>query len=282
MHVLVNGVKLYFDVEGAGLVPDGQRMREKPVLILLHGGPGADHSLYKPRYGELTDLAQVIYLDHRANGRSESGPVATWNLDQWADDLLGFCEALGIEKPCVLGTSFGGFVAQAFAVRHPGALSKLILVSTAAKFDFQAMFEAFGRIGGPVAREAAEAYWLNPTTETRTAYAEICLPHYTVSGLEPAWLARSIRRDDVAIHFNGPENEQGRMDFREGLEGVICPTLVMAGEQDPITPMAFSEEIVAHLTACDVQFERFAASGHGIMGDEPARAMQVIRDFIAA
>ena len=102
MHVLVNGVKLYFDVEGAGLVPDGQRMREKPVLILLHGGPGADHSLYKPRYGELTDLAQVIYLDHRANGRSESGPVATWNLDQWADDLLGFCEQLGIEKPCAV------------------------------------------------------------------------------------------------------------------------------------------------------------------------------------
>ena len=51
MKVLVNGVHLYFDIEGAGLVPDGPSMRSKPTLLLLHGGPGADHSLYKPAYG---------------------------------------------------------------------------------------------------------------------------------------------------------------------------------------------------------------------------------------
>ena len=86
----------------------------------------------------------------------------------------------------------------------------------------------------------------------------------------------------MAIHFNGPHNEQGRMDFRQALGRVSCPTLVMAGEQDPITPIAFSEEIVARLTGCDVRFERFTRSGHGIVGDETARAMQVIREFIAA
>ena len=281
MKVSVNGVSLYFDVEGAGLVPDGGVMREKPTLILLHGGPGADHSLYKPRFSELGDIAQVIYLDHRANGRSDSATVETWNLAQWADDLHGFCQALEIERPCILGTSFGGFVAQAFATRYPDALSKLILVSTAAKFDFQKVFEAFETIGGIETRRAAENYWLNPTTETRSRYAEICLPCYTVSDFDPIWLSRAIRRDDVAIHFNGPDNEQGRMDFRAALGDVSCPTLVMAGECDPITPIAFSEEIAASLTGCEVQFERFAKSGHGITGDEPVRAMQVIRDFIA-
>jgi pimeloyl-ACP methyl ester carboxylesterase len=45
MFVSVNGVRLYVDVEGAGLVPDGRGMRQKPTLVLLHGGPGADHSL---------------------------------------------------------------------------------------------------------------------------------------------------------------------------------------------------------------------------------------------
>ena len=45
MHILVNGVQLYFDVEGASLVPDGPTMREKPTMILLHGGPGADHTI---------------------------------------------------------------------------------------------------------------------------------------------------------------------------------------------------------------------------------------------
>jgi pimeloyl-ACP methyl ester carboxylesterase len=83
MHVLVNGVRLFFDVEGAKLVPDGPDMREKPTLLLLHGGPGFDHSIYKPAYSALTDMAQVIYLDqrgtaaartdHARHGRSHSG-----------------------------------------------------------------------------------------------------------------------------------------------------------------------------------------------------------------
>ena len=68
MRVLVNGVHLFFDVEGASLVPDGPSMREKATLLLLHGGPGFDHSIYKPAYSSLADRAQVIYPDHRGNG----------------------------------------------------------------------------------------------------------------------------------------------------------------------------------------------------------------------
>jgi pimeloyl-ACP methyl ester carboxylesterase len=67
MRVLVNGVRLFFDVEGLSLVPDGPTMREKPTLLLLHGGPGFDHSIYKPAYSSLADCAQVIYLDHRGS-----------------------------------------------------------------------------------------------------------------------------------------------------------------------------------------------------------------------
>ena len=74
MHVSVNGVRLFFDVEGAKYVPDGSTMRQKPTLLLLHGGPGFDHSIYKPAYSALADIAQIIYLDHRGNGRSEDGP----------------------------------------------------------------------------------------------------------------------------------------------------------------------------------------------------------------
>jgi proline iminopeptidase len=282
MHVTVNGVRLFFDVEGAKRVPDGAAMAERPTLILLHGGPGADHSLYKPEFSTLSEVAQVIYLDHRANGLSESGPVESWTLSQWADDLNGFCQTLGIEKPVILGTSFGGFVALAYATRYPDALSKLILISTAARFDFAEVFAAFERRGGPEARTIAEAYWSAPSTETRDRYIKTCLPLYTVSEMEPDWLSRAIRRDDVAIHFNGPNNEQGRMDYRAGLARLTCPVLVMAGEQDPITPMAFSEEIVTGLTRADVTFERFEDAGHGIVGDAPERALHLIRNFVAS
>src|SRR6476659_8330186 len=119
MYVHVNGARLYVDVEGAGLVPDGPRMREKPTLLLLHGGPGFDHALFKPAFSAVADIAQVIYYDHRGNGRSGGDDPATWNLAQWGDDVKGLCDALGIAKPIVLGHSFGGYVAQAYATRHP-------------------------------------------------------------------------------------------------------------------------------------------------------------------
>jgi hypothetical protein len=61
MHVLVNGVRLFFDVEGAKLVPDGSFMREKPTLLMLHGGPGSDHSIYEPAYSDLADVAQITW-----------------------------------------------------------------------------------------------------------------------------------------------------------------------------------------------------------------------------
>ena len=88
MYTTVNGVRLYFDVDGEGLTPDGSSMREKPTVVMVHGGPGGDHSISKPYFGQLTDLAQVVYYDHRGNGRSSGDDPNDWNLAQWCDDLL--------------------------------------------------------------------------------------------------------------------------------------------------------------------------------------------------
>ncbi|WP_209437030.1 alpha/beta fold hydrolase [Methylobacterium variabile] len=80
MFVTVNGVRLFVDVENAGLVPEGGVMREKPTLLLLHGGPGFDHGGFKPLFSRLSDVAQVVYYDHRGNGRSEDGDRSAWTL----------------------------------------------------------------------------------------------------------------------------------------------------------------------------------------------------------
>jgi pimeloyl-ACP methyl ester carboxylesterase len=282
MFIQVNGAKLYFDVEGAGLVPDGTRMRAKPTLVLLHGGPSADHTIYKPAFSALADLVQIVYLDHRGCGRSASCSPESWNLAQWGDDVKGLCDALGIERPIVYGASFGGFVAQAYATRHPDHPGKLILTSTAAKVHFDQVFEEFERIGGPHARSVAEAYWQNPTAESRAKYFETCLPLYRPRGSgQPEWVARAVINGDVGLHFNGPENEQGRMDYRSQLARIPCPVLVLAGDRDPIMPLAFSETIAACLPRHLVRFERFAGCGHGVIGDDPERAFQVMREFIA-
>lgn len=281
MHTTVNGVRLYFDIEGAGRVPDGDNMRDKPTLVLLHGGPGADHSIYKPAFSALADIAQIVYLDHRGNGLSEDGPHEQWTLEQWGDDVRGLCDTLGIEKPIVLGTSFGGFVAQAYATRHPDHPAALILVSTAAKINFDRIFTAFGRLDGDRAETAARNYWMNPTTESRNIYIETCLPLYTrnPAGTMDA-MSRVIRKDEVALHFNGPNNPQGDMDFRSALAKVTCPTLVMAGEEDPMTPPVFSEEIIASLTNAPSTLKRFPDCGHGIVGDKPDAFFAALRAFV--
>jgi proline iminopeptidase len=97
----------------------------------------------------LAESAQVIYLDHRGNGRSDDGPQERWNLAQWGDDVRAFCDVFGIAKPIVLGASFGGMVALAYATRHPDHPSKLLLISTEAAGDTHlnrrvALFERFG------------------------------------------------------------------------------------------------------------------------------------------
>src|SRR4029079_5784866 len=118
--VEVRVATLWFDVEGASLVPDGRDMRIRPSVVLLHGGPGNyDHSYFKPWFGALTDVAQVIYLDLRDHGRSSRGEPADWSFEACADDVAAFCARMGVERPIVLGHSMGGFVALLLAARPP-------------------------------------------------------------------------------------------------------------------------------------------------------------------
>lgn len=107
-------------------------------------------------------MAQVVYLDHCGNGRSEYGDPSTWNLARSGDDVRGFCDALGIHKPVVYGVSFGGFVAQSYATRHPQPPGKLVLASTAALPDRPAVFSAFERIGGAQARLSGRSLLADP------------------------------------------------------------------------------------------------------------------------
>jgi proline iminopeptidase len=281
MYVTVNGARLFFDVDGAKLVPDGPRMRERPTVLLLHGGPGGDHSTFKPRFSGLTDIAQLVYLDHRGNGRSDYGDPATWNLDQWGDDIRAFCDALGIEKPIVLGYSFGGIAAQAYATRHVGHAGKLILYSTTPNVDRHETFAVFERLGGARARAVAERHLTRPDEQSRIDYTEICGPLYNRRGAkDPDAPERTLRNTAVSDHWFGLGGESTRFDFREGLGRVQCPTLVMAGEDDPITPISRSELIARCLPPHLVRFERFPNAGHGVHIDDPEGAFAVLREFI--
>ena len=168
MFLTVNGARLFFDAVGSSLAVEAERMVDRPALLVLHGGPGFDHSLMRSYFDRFADTHQVIYLDHRGNGRSGGDPE-TWNLAQWGDDIAAFIDALGLEQPAVLGLSFGGMAAMAYATRHPQQPARLILSSTAARMHLEATYAMMARLGGDEAATIARRFWSAPTPEGAAA-----------------------------------------------------------------------------------------------------------------
>jgi proline-specific peptidase len=278
MLVSIGDVRLFVDVDGAKLVPDGSSMRERPTIVLLHGGPGFDHTPFKQFYAPLTDIAQLVYYDHRGNGRSESGSRQRWNLDQWADDLRALCDVLGIEQPIVFGNSFGGFVALNYALRHPEHPAKLVLASTTARIHLDRALAMFDRLGGPDVRAVAERFFSEPTADNLEEYLRVCSPYYTQRPRSPEIRERVTQRPEVGEHFF--RGELLRFDFTERLREIRCPVLQLAGELDPIVAIQDAEELAAALPPERLRFERFADAGHLLAVEHPEAVLAFIREFV--
>ncbi|MBS0473430.1 MAG: alpha/beta hydrolase [Proteobacteria bacterium] len=282
MKIDIGGTRLFVDVDGFALRPDGTQMTELPVIVLVHGGPGFDHTIQKAFASQLADFAQVVCFDQRGHGRSDRGEAKDWTLAQWADDIRSLCDALGIDRPIVMGSSFGGIVAQEYAVRHADHPAKLILHCTTPKFALDRIVAKFTELGGARAGEAARALWRDPGDPALLGpYSETCMPLYNTRRRDPA-LTRDwgIATPEVLTHFYSFGGEGHRFDFTPRLHRVACPTLVMGGEEDPICPIADSEDIVAALPSALVHFRRFARCGHGISWDDPDAFVAAIRDFV--
>lgn len=273
------GVRLFVDVQGPGLVPDGPRLRELPTLICMHGGPGFDHAAFKPGFAALADVAQVIYYDHRGHGRSDPRPPEEWTLDTWADDVVRLSDALGLVKPIVLGQSFGGFVAQRYLARHPAHASKVILSSTSHHMGLERKLAAFERRGGPQARALAEDFWLRPSDQTWQAYwSGVRSLYNTRPPLDADAGARTLIKPEILLHFVAGEKQQ--MQLLPGLAAAQCPVLVMCGDQDPVCPPEDAQEIAAALPPGLAELVTFAGVGHGAWRDDPDAAYAVLRRFI--
>ena len=275
------GVRLFVDIEGCSLVPEGPRMCEKPTLLLLHGGPGYDHSGFKPLFSRLADVAQIVYVDHRGHGRSDRRPPEEWTLDTFADDVVRLCDALGIVKPIVLGQSFGGFVAQRYLARHPAHPAKVVLSSTSHHLGLERKLAAFEKMGGLEARDVARTFWSAPSPETWAPYNAVCKHLYNqVQPPNDDGTKRTVFNTEIL--FTSAAGEQQTMQLLPGLAKVQCPVLVMAGEKDPVTPLEDAQDIAAAIPAPWGRLVSFANAGHGAWRDEPEAAFAVLREFITA
>jgi pimeloyl-ACP methyl ester carboxylesterase len=281
MFVSVGDVRLFVDVDGASLVPDGDTMRERPILVMLHGGPGIDHTPFKQsHFSPLKDVAEVVYYDHRGNGRSDRGSPDRWTLDQWADDLFELCSVLGIEHPVVFGVSFGGFVALNYAVRHPEHPAGLVLSGTAAHIHLDRSFAMFERLGGTETRELAERFWTNPRDDDFDEYARVCFPLYAQRPQPPEVLARVTRNTEVGKHFRS--SGEMRFDLRGRVDAIPCPVLVMAGVLDPMVTIEDGRELAAALPKDRTTFLEFENAGHMLPFEQPDAVVGAMVDFITS
>ncbi|MGI0490302.1 alpha/beta fold hydrolase [Alkalinema pantanalense CENA528] len=282
MRAKIRETEIFFDVEGSGLVPEGDRMREKPVAFLLHGGPGADHTSYKPTFSPLAQTLQLVYIDHRGQGRSARGDRSTYTLDNNVEDLEALRCYLGLEKIVVIGGSYGGMVAMAYAARYPQHVAHLIVYVTAAHCGFLDRAKAILAMRGtPEQQRMADRLWKAEfETETQLAeYFQVMAPLYSQ---KPQTAERAAGRgrtifsvDAINVAFGGFLRT---FDLRPELPRITAPTLVLAARHDWICAPEFSEEIAQLIPGAKLQI--FETSGHLMRSDAPQALLDAIRDFV--
>ena len=274
MQIDVNGTRLWFDVDGPLLVTTSGAMRERPTVLLIHGGPGVyDHSYLKPEFARLSEHAQVVYLDLRDHGRSAWGDASAWTFEACADDIRAFCDALGIEKPIVFGHSMGAPVVLLYGARHQGHAAGLISQSGFARWDTPRMVEGFRRVAGDeVADIAGRSYSGESVPDDEWASVFAAFGSH-----------RPVKERQAHVPANLELNEQGmdrirEIDIVDQLSRITSPTLVVVGELDPVTPLEASEEIVEALP--EGQLEVVDGAGHFTWLDAPEAYWPIIAEFV--
>ncbi len=285
MRARIRDTEIYFDIEGAGLVPDGPRMRERRPAFLIHGGPGGDHTGFKPGFSPLSERMQLVYFDHRGQGRSARGDVSKYNLDENVEDMEALRVHLGCGPIVSIGTSYGGMVAMAHAARYPASVSHLVLVVTASHRGFLERARAIvDERGTEEQRRVCEPLWggrgFRDEAELRHYY-DVMGPLYSRSHKpDAANIARArgtLSPDAINAAF-GPDGFLRHYDLRPELGRITAPTLIIAGRHDWICAPEFSEEIHRLIPGSDLRI--FEESSHSVRADEPDAMFDAIRGFV--
>jgi 3-oxoadipate enol-lactonase len=236
-----------------------------PPLFLLHGLQ-VGQELFDGLRAHLTTSFTVITYDQRDRGETvfETAPYTT---DDLADDLAALIQALGYARAHVLGTSFGGMVAQAFALRHADLLGGLVLGATS-----QAPFRT-ERTAGPVADLlVALAHGDEPRARATLAHLVPSAP--SASPTEGA-STHPDRGSGLMRRFGATHG----FDTRGRLGEIVAPTLVIHGREDAAVPVADALSMVDEIPRADALL--LADCGHAWENERPARAASAIASFLS-
>jgi proline iminopeptidase len=277
-----SGARIYYKTLGSG-VP----------LLLLHGGPGADHSDFLPALLPMARHCQLVLIDERGSGRSErlKDPKG-YTLNHMVKDIERVRKHLRVRQFVVLGHSFGGILAQAYATRHPSRILGLVLAGTGSSAqcidrDFRnlrkrlparlrarlarqekaGIFQADGAYKKEYAAASAEA--LAPYMYAKPPPARFKhTPPLGMEVLREMW----VRRSD--FHIDG--NLKG-FDFSRSLARVKAPSLVVIGDRDLVSTATAD---ISRACLPRATLVVMAECAHMMFIDQTARFNRLLEEFL--
>ncbi len=263
MKVPINNTYLAYDDHGIGL----------PVLF-LHAFP-LNRQMWQ---AELTALLaderyRLVALDWRGFGESDiTTPVST--MEMFADDVAGLMEALGIQRAVLCGLSMGGYATFAFLRKYPQRVAGLILADTRPGAD------------SPEAQANRENVARIAETQGTGAIADLQVPrvlseytrqHHPEVELRVRQMIDAATAQGIAAASRGMAQ---RADSTDLLAGITCPTLVVVGEQDVLTPPGVAQEYAAQIPGAQCVVIQHA--GHLSNLEQPEAFLQVVRGFLGS
>jgi len=293
MKAKIRGTEIYFDVTGVQIVSKEQRLTEKPVLFLIHGGPGGNHLHFKTDSIELQNDAQLVFIDQRGCGFSKTDKKSNYTLENNIEDIEALRKYLGLNKICVLGVSYGGMVAQGYAIRYGKHIDKLVLVATAPSFHFiAAARENLKKIGTKQQIAACEKYlWNGKIKDIRNVnhFFKLMDPLYSYTydakkGKSRHFAAKHHKATTLKSTFSQEALDAGfggflhTFNFIPQLKKIKCPTLVLAGKHDWICLPEQSKLIADKIPHATLKI--FNRCGHSIAKDVNTQYIKEIKRFL--
>lgn len=273
-NILIRDVSLFVKIIGRGY----------PV-VLMHGGPGLDHSTLLPLQ-PLSNQFTMIFYDHRCNGRSTGVPVQTMTWEDLTEDADALRKTLGFERWAVLGHSFGGHVALEYALRYPESLSHLILMNTGGDqwWVSQNAPRILAKRGySEAAVQAARRFYNGKIApeEFFTTFMKFAQAYsYHTNILELAHdviFGPQVKFQPEALIHGYSQLLKG-WSVMDRLGELQVPTLVIAGRHDFLFPPEHQAMLAAGIPGA--QLELIECASHNPHIERPADVIAFIRHFL--
>lgn len=289
-YVDANGVMIYYEEFGKG----------KPLMI-LHGGPGASFDYFFPYLVPLAEHNRLIFIDERGSGQSQRLEDSTkYTVGNMVEDVEAVRKALNLGKISLMGHSYGGVLAQAYALKYQQNLTHLILCSTfPSTSQMNQVFREMKEKMSPELRDKIDRmekaglfgqglpYQRNryPDAYMVAAWGEAYFPYLYHRRPDPNFdpIANGVMSWRLYREMWGSDGEfviDGNLksvEYVDKLSTIRVPTLITCGDHDECPP-ALSEEM--HKQIAGSKLVIFPDSGHMTFVDQPDMFIKTIDDFL--